>query len=170
MQQHMTALQRANHVRLARAEIRRRLHAGELSAVDVLDDVPDVMARVSVGEFPTWLPRIGEYRAGKILTDNGRRIVGHSVPLGCLSLATLRRIAVRLPELSNSSRRWSSSFAMAVRNSRSASFSGLPASSISRTPALRRACRGSDSAERPMTLAYVSCCWLMFMRVLLRSA
>jgi hypothetical protein len=94
----MTALQRANAVRLARAEIRHKLVIGELTAVDVLDDVPAAMAKVPIGDFLTWIPRVGEYRARKILTDEiGRPIVGRDVPLGCLSLATRRRIALRLP-------------------------------------------------------------------------
>lgn len=99
MQQHMTALRRANEVRLARAEIRRKINVGELTAIDVLDEVPAEVAKVLIGDFLTWLPGIGRHRALKILSDHDHRpIVGAGVPLGSLSLTTRRRLAASIDD------------------------------------------------------------------------
>jgi hypothetical protein len=38
--QHLQALQRANAVRLARAELKRRVSLGEIGAADVVEDPP----------------------------------------------------------------------------------------------------------------------------------
>lgn len=94
----MTALQRAHAVRMARAEIRRQLLEREITAVDVLDDVPDTMASLPVGEFLTWIPGVGKHRAGKLLSDKDGKIVGENVPLGVLSLHTRCRLALQLPD------------------------------------------------------------------------
>lgn len=96
----MDALARANEVRLKRAEIRRKLIAGELSPIDILDDVPACMATVETADFLTWIPRIGRQRAQKILQHGrgGHPIVGGKVPLGSLSLRTRQTLAVALPD------------------------------------------------------------------------
>lgn len=99
MEQNMAALQRANEVRFEHARIKRELRSGELDPRDLLRDVPDILHKVKVGDFLTWLPRVGRHKARILLRDEqGRTIVGETIPLGRLSAPTRARLIQRLPE------------------------------------------------------------------------
>ena len=65
--QHMQALQRANAVRLARAELKRRVADGDLSAADVILDSPWEAASMTVSELLTSQRRWGHTRCRKFL-------------------------------------------------------------------------------------------------------
>jgi hypothetical protein len=65
--QHMQALQRANEVRLARAELKRRIAAGEVSAAEVILDCPWEAASMPVADLLTSQRRWGATRCRRLL-------------------------------------------------------------------------------------------------------
>ncbi len=65
--QHMQALQRANAVRLARAELKRRVAVGEISAAEVILDTPWQAKSMSVSDLLTSQRRWGHTRCRKFL-------------------------------------------------------------------------------------------------------
>ena len=67
MPQHLQALERANRVRLARAELKRCIARGEVEAADVVRDCPWETASMSVAELLTSQRRWGRTRARKFL-------------------------------------------------------------------------------------------------------
>jgi hypothetical protein len=69
--QHMQALQRANEVRLARAELKRRVAEGAVTAGDVILKSPWEAASMSIGELLTSQHRWGSTRCRKFLGEIG---------------------------------------------------------------------------------------------------
>lgn len=65
--QHMQALQRANEVRLARAELKRRIAAGEISASEVILDCPWEADSMSVADVLMSQRRWGHTRCRNFL-------------------------------------------------------------------------------------------------------
>jgi hypothetical protein len=65
--QHLRALERANAVRLARAELKRRVGNGSLSAAEVILSCPQEAATMSVSELLLSQRRWGETRCRKFL-------------------------------------------------------------------------------------------------------
>jgi hypothetical protein len=65
--QHMQALQRANAVRLARAELKRRVAVGEITAGDVILKAPWEAESMSVSDLLTSQRRWGHTRCRKFL-------------------------------------------------------------------------------------------------------
>jgi hypothetical protein len=65
--QYMRALERANKVRLARAELKRRVATGELSVAQVIVDCPWEAESMAVADLLTSQRRWGESRARKFL-------------------------------------------------------------------------------------------------------
>jgi hypothetical protein len=65
--QHMQALQRANAVRLARAELKRRVAVGEISAAEVILDTPWQAESMTVSDLLTSQRRWGHTRCRKFL-------------------------------------------------------------------------------------------------------
>lgn len=65
--QHLRALERANRVRLARAELKRRVAAGELTAAEVVDRSPWEAERMTLCELITSQRRWGSTRCRKFL-------------------------------------------------------------------------------------------------------
>jgi hypothetical protein len=65
--QHMQALQRANAVRLARAELKRRVAIGEMCAADVILDAPWEAESMTVSDLLTSQRRWGHTRCRKFL-------------------------------------------------------------------------------------------------------
>ena len=63
----MQALERANEVRLARAELKRRVAEGELSAAEVVLDAPWEAASMTVSDLLTSQRRWGHTRCRKLL-------------------------------------------------------------------------------------------------------
>lgn len=98
MEQWQTALGRANEVRYEHARIKQQLKSGELDPRDILADVPDVLRKVKVGDFLTWLPRVGRHKMRELLRDERGVIAGETIPLGRLSYPTRVRVVRRLPE------------------------------------------------------------------------
>jgi hypothetical protein len=65
--QHMRALQRANKVRLARAELKRRIASGQLSAAEIVRTPPDEALTMEVAELLMSQRRWGHTRARRFL-------------------------------------------------------------------------------------------------------
>ena len=65
--QHLQALQRANEVRLARAELKRRVAAGTLGVGEVVLDCPWQAASMTVADLLMSQPRWGHTRCRKFL-------------------------------------------------------------------------------------------------------
>ena len=66
--QHMRALQKANHIRLARAALKRRIAAGSMRAVDVVLHCPPEAESMSVSELLSSQRRWGRARSRKLLS------------------------------------------------------------------------------------------------------
>lgn len=69
--QHMQALQRANEVRLARAELKRKIGLGALPVAEVILTCPWEAASMTIGELLTSQRRWGTTRASKFLAGIG---------------------------------------------------------------------------------------------------
>jgi hypothetical protein len=69
--QHMQALQRANEVRLARAELKRRVSEGAITAGDVVLTCPWEAASMTIAELLVSQHRWGATRCRKFLAEIG---------------------------------------------------------------------------------------------------
>lgn len=69
--QHMHALQRANKVRLARAELKRRVADGGISVGEVIVQCPWEAASMTIAELLTSQRRWGATRCSKFLAQLG---------------------------------------------------------------------------------------------------
>lgn len=67
--QHMRALQRANQVRLARAELKRRVAAGELPVAQVILECPWEAESMAVADLLMSQRRWGQTRCHKFLSQ-----------------------------------------------------------------------------------------------------
>jgi len=69
--QRLRALEHANAVRLARAELKRRIAEGELSAATVILECPESVRKWTVAELLMAQRRWGSTRCRKFLARNG---------------------------------------------------------------------------------------------------
>lgn len=69
--QHMRALARANEVRLARADLKRRVAEGAISAGEVILESPWETANMAIGELLQSQHRWGSTRCRKFLNEIG---------------------------------------------------------------------------------------------------
>jgi hypothetical protein len=69
--QHMQALQRANEVRLARAELKRRVGDGAITVAEVIVECPWEAASMTIAELLTSQRRWGATRCSKFLASIG---------------------------------------------------------------------------------------------------
>lgn len=69
--QRLRALEHANAIRLARAELKRRIAVGEVSAAEVILECPDAARRWTVSELLLSQRRWGSTRCRKFLERNG---------------------------------------------------------------------------------------------------
>lgn len=65
--QHLKALERANAVRLARAELKRRIAAGDMNAAEVILTSPWEVESMTVGDLLTSQRRWGATRCRRVL-------------------------------------------------------------------------------------------------------
>ncbi len=65
--QHMQALERANRVRLARAELKRSIARGEVEAAEIVRECPWETESMTLAELLTSQRRWGRTRARKLL-------------------------------------------------------------------------------------------------------
>ena len=69
--QHLRALEHANRIRLARAELKRRIGAGALSAAEVLSEPPPEVDSMSISELLMSQRRWGRARCRRLLVTLG---------------------------------------------------------------------------------------------------
>ena len=89
----MRALERANAVRLARAELKRRIADGHVTAADVILEVPSEALSWPVGELLMSQRRWGSNRTRKLLSGLQISETRH---LGALTERQRRVLAARL--------------------------------------------------------------------------
>ena len=65
--QHLRALEHANRVRLARADLKRRVGAGRVAVADVVGDPPAELAGMAISELLMSQPRWGRTRCRRLL-------------------------------------------------------------------------------------------------------
>jgi hypothetical protein len=70
-EQHLRALERANRVRLARAELKRQIAAEEISASQVILDCPWEAASMSISDLLMCQRRWGRARCRRLLVSLG---------------------------------------------------------------------------------------------------
>lgn len=80
--QHMQALQRANEVRLARAELKRKIGSGSLSIAEIILACPWETASMTIAELLTSQRGWGATKAGKFLAEIG---MPETKPVGSLT-------------------------------------------------------------------------------------
>jgi hypothetical protein len=99
--QHMTALARANRVRLARAELKRAIGRGEVDVGDVIRDCPWQAESMSLAELLTCQRHWGRTRARKLLQNvalsESKRVGTLSTRQRQILLAELARHRVTRP-------------------------------------------------------------------------
>lgn len=91
--QRMQALARANEVRLARAELKRRIADGDASAAEIILACPAEAASWSVGELLMSQRRWGVNRCRKFL---GRNQISEIKPIGTLTDRQRHLLATQL--------------------------------------------------------------------------
>ncbi len=88
--QHLQALSRANEVRLARAELKRRVACGEITATDVILESPWEAGSMTVADLLMSQRRWGITRCRKVL---GRVPVSETKTVGSLTERQRRALA-----------------------------------------------------------------------------
>lgn len=101
-QQHLRALEHANRVRLARAEIKRRVADGELSAAEVVLSCPWPTHSMAISTLLTAQKRWGRARCRRILVSIG---VAENRPVGALTQRQRMALADALRSKARSSDR-----------------------------------------------------------------
>jgi hypothetical protein len=91
--QRLRALEHANAVRLARAELKRRIAEGEASAAEVILECPEAVRRWTVAELLMSQRRWGSTRCRKFLERNG---VSEVKAIGSLTERQRRLLAEQL--------------------------------------------------------------------------
>lgn len=97
--QHMRALERANLVRLARAELKRAIARGDLEAADVVRDCPWETESMTISELLTSQRRWGRTRARKFLMPLA---LNENKQLGTLTPRQRRMLSTELSDRSPS--------------------------------------------------------------------
>ena len=69
--QNMRALEQANRIRLARAELKRRIAKGDVAVADVLLDPSDEISGMEISELLTSQKRWGSTRCSKFMDSIG---------------------------------------------------------------------------------------------------
>ena len=91
--QRLRALERANEIRLARAELKRRIADGEVSAAEVILDPPREASSWAIGELLMSQRRWGSTRCRKFLSRNQ---INETKPVGALTDRQRRLLADQL--------------------------------------------------------------------------
>jgi hypothetical protein len=98
--QRLRALERANAVRLARAELKRRIADGEAAAAEVILEPPEEALSWAIGELLMSQRRWGTTRCRKFL---GRHHITETKTLGALTDRQRRLLADELESCANRS-------------------------------------------------------------------
>lgn len=102
-QERISILQRANTVRLARAALKKRVHAGELRVPDLLREPPEEIRSLPVGDLMMWEFKAG-YRAtvarSRMVQLLSRLLIPERKPVGGLTERQRLLLASRMEERS----------------------------------------------------------------------
>jgi hypothetical protein len=101
--QHMRALERANKVRLARAELKRRVAIGEIDVAEVILDCPWEADSMAVADLLTSQRRWGQTRCRKFLVQIP---MSETKTVGSMTERQRRTLAMML-ESAHRGRAWS---------------------------------------------------------------
>jgi hypothetical protein len=96
--QYMRALERANKVRLARAELKRRVAVGDLDVADVVSDCPWEAESMAVADLLMSQRRWGQTRCRKFLAQvpmSEKKTIGSMTERQRRTLAEMLRAAER---------------------------------------------------------------------------
>jgi hypothetical protein len=96
--QRLRALERANEVRLARAELKRQIADGEVSVADVLLSVPPYARSWAVSDLLMSQRRWGASKCRKFLYKNR---ITETKPLGALTERQRKLLAAQLESVSS---------------------------------------------------------------------
>ena len=91
--QHMQALKRANRIRLARAELKRQVAVGEITAGEVILACPPEAVSMPLAELLLSQRRWGDARCRKFLDTNG---ISETKLLGSLTERQRQALAARV--------------------------------------------------------------------------
>jgi hypothetical protein len=69
LDQRLDALDRANQIRVRRAQLKRGLKSGETTFQEILENPPDYVLTAKVYDMLLAVPRLGRVRAGRLLTQ-----------------------------------------------------------------------------------------------------
>ena len=69
LDQRMEALNRANEIRVRRAQLKRDLKAGRQRIEDVIGDPPEYVLTAKVYDMLVAVPRLGRVKVGRLLTQ-----------------------------------------------------------------------------------------------------
>jgi hypothetical protein len=100
--QYMRALERANQVRLARAELKRKVAANQIDVADVIMDCPWEAESMAVGDLLMSQRRWGQTRCRKFLVQipiTEMKTIGSMTRRQRVALAELLRSAARASEI-----------------------------------------------------------------------
>jgi hypothetical protein len=97
--QRLRALERANEIRLARAELKRQIAYGKVSAAEVILDPPTEAGSWAIAELLLSQRRWGDTRCRKFLLRNQ---ISETKPLGALTDRQRRMLAQQLCQDANS--------------------------------------------------------------------
>lgn len=101
LEKRLVSLDMANHNRIAKARLRARLGAGEISFADVLRDPPHYMQNELLYELLLWTPWVGRGRVRRfnMRAAHQARPVNLLAPIGELSEAQREWVIEQLPGL-----------------------------------------------------------------------
>ena len=100
--QYMRALERANQVRLARAELKRKVAANQVDVADVIMDCPWEAESMAIGDLLMSQRRWGQTRCRKFLVQipiTEMKTIGSMTRRQRVALAELLRAATRASEI-----------------------------------------------------------------------
>jgi hypothetical protein len=100
--QYMRALERANQVRLARAELKRKVAASEIDVADVIMDCPWEAESMAIGDLLMSQRRWGQTRCRKFLVQipmTEMKTIGSMTTRQRAALAGLLRTATQASEI-----------------------------------------------------------------------
>lgn len=85
----MSALEKANRVRLANKKLKREVAAGHVDWRDVLKDPPEHAAAMQIAHLLAAVPRFGETRVGQVLAMTS---IPPQKPIGRLTAPQAQRV------------------------------------------------------------------------------
>lgn len=91
--QHLVALARANRVRLARAALKRRIAAGEVTVAGILSDVPEEVESMALADLLACQRRWGVTRCRRFLAGS---MISETRLVGTLTERQREELARRL--------------------------------------------------------------------------